>query len=159
MLRVMQAIVDGLRQRGGQWMLLTLAFTLSIEPLSAQTPPAEIIVIRAGQMIDGTGAPPIRPAMIRIEGDRIAEVGTIVQVPNGARIVDLGDATLLPGLIDLHTHLTGDERVHWEDALVKSTPPRDALWGARNARITLLAGFTSVRDMGPSWPYVDVELR
>jgi imidazolonepropionase-like amidohydrolase len=74
-------------------------------------------------------------------------------------MVDLGDATLLPGLIDLHTHLTGDERVHWEDALVKSTPPRDALWGARNARITLMAGFTSVRDMGPSWPYVDVELR
>jgi imidazolonepropionase-like amidohydrolase len=77
----------------------------------------------------------------------------------GVRIVDLGDATLLPGLIDLHTHLTGDERVHWEDALVKSTPPRDALWGARNARTTLMAGFTSVRDMGPTWPYVDVELR
>jgi imidazolonepropionase-like amidohydrolase len=97
--------------------------------------------------------------MIRIERDRIAEVGTSVRIPPGARMVDLGDATLLPGLIDLHTHLTGDERVHWEDALVKSTPPRDALWGARNARVTLLAGFTSVRDMGPSWPYVDVELR
>jgi imidazolonepropionase-like amidohydrolase len=82
-----------------------------------------------------------------------------VRVPPGAHVVDLGDATLLPGLIDLHTHLTGDERVHWEDALVRSTPVRDALWGARNARVTLLAGFTSVRDMGPAWPYVDVELR
>ncbi len=159
MFRVAQMILDSLSRRGGQWMLLALAFTLCIEPVSAQTPPAEVIVIRAGQLIDGTGAPPLHPAMIRIEGDRIAEVGTSVRVPNGARIVDLGDATLLPGLIDLHTHLTGDERVHWEDALVKSTPPRDALWGARNARITLLAGFTSVRDMGPTWPYVDVELR
>jgi imidazolonepropionase-like amidohydrolase len=99
------------------------------------------------------------PAMIRVEGDRIVAVGTSVPIPAGARLIDLGDATLLPGLIDLHTHLTGDERVHWEDALLKSTPGRDALWGARNARLTLLAGFTSVRDMGPSWPYVDVDLR
>ncbi len=138
--------------------LISLALASAIEPLGAQTP-TEVIVLRAAQMIDGTGAPPVHPAMIRIEGDRITGVGTSVQVPNGARVIDLGNATLLPGLIDLHTHLTGDERVHWEDALVKSTPPRDALWGARNARITLLAGFTSVRDMGPNWPYVDVELR
>lgn len=140
-------------------LLLCLALTHSVRPISAGTPPAEILVLKAGAMIDGTGAVPIRPAMIRIEGDRIVEVGKTVSVPPGARTVDLGDATLLPGFIDLHTHLTGDERVHWEDALVKSTPPRDALWGARNARLTLLAGFTSVRDMGPSWPYVDVELR
>jgi imidazolonepropionase-like amidohydrolase len=140
-------------------LLLALGLTPGVEPLAAQASPAEIIVLQAARLIDGTGAPPIRPAMIRIEGDRIAEVGTKVRVPPGARVVNLGDATLLPGLIDLHTHLTGDERVHWEDALVKSTPPRDALWGARNARITLMAGFTSARDMGPTWPYVDVELR
>jgi imidazolonepropionase-like amidohydrolase len=139
--------------------MLSLALALGVASRAARTSPAEIIVLQAGRMIDGTGAAPIRPAMIRIEGDRIMEVGTKVRVPPGARIVDLGEATLLPGLIDLHTHLTGDERVHWEDALVKSTPPRDALWGARNARITLMAGLTSVRDMGPSWPYVDVELR
>lgn len=132
---------------------------LAAVSLAAQSAPQPVTVLRAARMIDGTGAAPIAPAMIRIEGDRIVEVGTSVRVPAGARVADLGDATLLPGLIDLHTHLTGDERVHWEDALVKSTPPRDALWGARNARLTLLAGFTSCRDMGPSWPYVDVELR
>ena len=140
-------------------LMLSLALSLGVEARPAQTSPPEIIVLQAGRMIDGTGASPIRPAMIRIEGDRIVEVGTKIRVPPGARVVNLGDATLLPGLIDLHTHLTGDERVHWEDALVKSTPPRDALWGARNARMTLMAGFTSVRDMGPTWPYVDVELR
>src|SRR4029453_17225444 len=126
---------------------------------AAQAPTAQVTVLKAAQLIDGTGAAPIRPAMIRIEGERIVEVGQSVRIPSGARVVDLGDATLLPGLIDLHTHLTGDERVHWEDALVKSTPPLDALWGARNARITLLAGFTSCRDMGPTWPFVDVEFR
>jgi len=126
---------------------------------SGQAPPAQITILRAAQLIDGTGAPALRPAMIRVEGERIVEVGSNLRVPAGARVIELGDATLLPGLIDLHTHLTGDERVHWEDALTKSTPPQDALWGARNARITLLAGFTSCRDMGPTWPYVDVELR
>ncbi|MBL8981772.1 MAG: amidohydrolase family protein, partial [Gemmatimonadetes bacterium] len=63
------------------------------------------------------------------------------------------------GLIDLHTHLTSRMGVHWEDALVKTTPGHDALWGAYNARITLEAGFTTVRDMGPTWPFVDVDLR
>ncbi|HET9383674.1 MAG TPA: amidohydrolase family protein, partial [Gemmatimonadales bacterium] len=139
--------------------LLTLALILFAVPLIAQSPPARVTILRAAQLIDGTGAAPIRPAMIRIEDERIVEVGSNVRTVPGARVVDLGDATLVPGLIDLHTHLTGDERVHWEDALVKSTPPRDALWGARNARVTLLAGFTTVRDMGPAWPYVDVELR
>jgi imidazolonepropionase-like amidohydrolase len=140
------------------------AVRMGTVPLPAQAPPAQarpsqVTVLRAARMIDGTGGPPLAPAMIRIEGERIVEVGATLRVPPGARVLDLGDATLLPGLIDLHTHLTGDERVHWEDALVKSTPPQDALWGARNARITLLAGFTSCRDMGPTWPYVDVELR
>ena len=154
-----KGIVGGKRSTLSNAFMLSLVLALSIQPAAAQTSSAETIVLQARGMIDGTGAAPIRPAMVRVEGDRIAEVGTKVRVPPGARILDLGDATLLPGLIDLHTHLTGDERVHWEDALVKSTPPRDALWGARNARITLLAGFTSARDMGPSWPYVDVELR
>jgi imidazolonepropionase-like amidohydrolase len=145
------------RDRSTQFLLLVLA--LFAVRLAAQSPNAQVTVVKAAQLVDGTGAPPIRPGMIRIERERIVEVGQSVRIPPGARVIDLGDATLLPGLIDLHTHLTGDERVHWEDALVKSTPARDALWGARNARITLLAGFTTCRDMGPAWPYVDVELR
>jgi imidazolonepropionase-like amidohydrolase len=130
---------------------------VSVPGVAEPAPP--LVVLKAARLIDGTGRAPVSPAMIRVEGDRITEVGATVRIPPGASVIDLGDATLLPGLIDLHTHLTGDERVHWEDALIKSTPPRDALWGARNARITLLAGFTTVRDMGPSWPFVDVELR
>ena len=97
--------------------------------------------------------------MVRIEGERIVAVGRTLPVPSGARVIDLGAATLLPGLIDLHTHLTGARGVHWEDALVKTTPGHDALWGAANALVTLKAGFTTCRDMGPTWPYVDVDLR
>jgi imidazolonepropionase-like amidohydrolase len=97
--------------------------------------------------------------MVRIEGDRIADVGARLAIPAGARLIDLGDATLLPGLIDLHTHLTDKFGVHWEQALVSTTPGQAALWGAANARATLMAGFTTCRDMGPTWPYVDVDLR
>lgn len=123
---------------------------------SAGTP---VVVLRAARVIDGTGAAVLAPGMVRVEGDKVAAVGRTLDVPAGAQLIDLGDATILPGLIDLHTHLTGDERVHWEDALVKTTPAHDALWGARNARITLMAGFTTCRDMGPTWPFTDVALR
>src|SRR3954462_1229882 len=121
--------------------------------------PGAVLIIKAARLIDGRGGEPVSPAMIRVEGNKIAEAGQNVQTPAGARIVDLGSATLLPGLIDLHTHLTNRMGVHWEDGLTKTTPGHDALWGARNARVTLLAGFTTCREMGPTWPYVDVDLR
>ena len=101
----------------------------------------------------------LTPGMVRVDGERIVAVGARVEVPPGATLIDLGDATLLPGLIDLHTHLTNRMGVHWEDGLVSTTPAHDALWGAFNARLTLLAGFTTCRDMGPTWPYVDIDLR
>jgi imidazolonepropionase-like amidohydrolase len=129
-------------------------------PRAQGTPAASpIVFVKAARLIDGRGGAPIAPAMVRIEGDRITAVGATLAVPQGARTIDLGAATLLPGLIDLHTHLMGQRSVHWEDVLTKTTPGHDALWGARNARVTLMAGFTTVRDMGPTWPFVDVDLR
>lgn len=125
----------------------------------AQPAAAHVTILKAARLLDGTGGSPITPAAIRIEGDKIAQVGSQLDVPAGAQVIDLGSSTLLPGLIDLHTHLTNRMGVHWEDGLTKTTPGHDALWGARNARVTLLAGFTTCRDMGPTWPYVDVDLR
>ena len=130
-----------------------MAFVLAL-PCAAQT-----IVVKAARLIDGRGGPPLEPAMVRIAGDRIEEVAATLAVAPGATLIDLGGATILPGLIDLHTHLTDRDDVHWETALTTTTPPEAALWGARNARVTLMAGFTTCRDMGPTWPYVDVELR
>jgi imidazolonepropionase-like amidohydrolase len=132
------------------WILLTVL------PLPAA---AQAIVLRAARLIDGRGEDPVRPGAVLVQGNRIVEVGPQVQVPPGARVIDLGDATLLPGLIDLHTHLTDSEDLHWEEVLLKTTPSQAALFGARNARVTLMAGFTTCRDMGPTWPYVDVDLR
>lgn len=123
----------------------------------AQTP--AVTVLRAARLLDTRAGTTVSPGMLRVEGERITAVGQRIEVPAGATLIDLGDATLLPGLIDLHTHLTNRMGVHWEDGLLTTTPAHDALWGAYNARLTLLAGFTTCRDMGPTWPYVDIELR
>ena len=135
--------------------LALVAFSFGTDPAAA----AEATVVKAARLVDGRGGVPLSPAMVLVEGDRIKAVAERLDIPAGARVLDLGDATLLPGLIDLHTHLTGRADVHWEEALVKTTPPDDALSGAHAARITLLAGFTTCREMGPNWPYVDVALR
>ena len=121
--------------------------------------PATTTIIKAARLIDGRGGAPLVPGMVRVQGERIVEVGSNIAPPPGAKVIDLGESTLLPGLIDLHTHLTDRFGMHWEEALLKTTPGHNALWGAHNARVTLLAGFTSCRDMGPTWPYVDVDLR
>jgi imidazolonepropionase-like amidohydrolase len=136
-------------------VVLTLGILLSHPSLGI----AQVTVVKAARLIDGRGGPPLEPAMVRLNGERIEEVAKMLTVPAGATVIDLGSATVLPGLIDLHTHLTDRDDVHWENALTTTTPPEAALWATRNARVTVMAGFTTCRDMGPTWPYVDVELR
>ncbi len=122
--------------------------------LRAQVPAAADasapVAIRAGALIDGTGAAPVRNAVVVIRGDRIEAAGAGVRVPAGARIIDLSRYTLLPGFIDAHVHLASrplgvGDFVHRG---VTDDEGDDALWGAANARATLLAGFTTVRDVG-----------
>ncbi len=113
---------------------------------------AGTVVLRAARVIDGTGAAPIQNGVVIITDDRIVAVGTesSVKVPAGARRVDLGDATLLPGFIDAHVHLIGRELADPGNELesVKDYPGFDAILGVANARKTLMAGFTSVRNVG-----------
>jgi imidazolonepropionase-like amidohydrolase len=137
-----------------------IAVVAAVTVFGGQTPPPEVVVIRAARLIDGRGGTPVTPAVVLVRGERIESVATgrDPAIPAGARVIDLGAATILPGLIDLHTHLTSTG-VHWEDELVKTTPGQAALHGARNALVTLMAGFTTCRDMGPTWPYTDIDLR
>jgi imidazolonepropionase-like amidohydrolase len=136
--------------------LLALAAAAAL--FGAQVPAEPLLAVKAARLIDGRGGAPVTPAVVLIRGERIEAVGADVAIPPGARVVDIGGATLLPGLIDLHTHLTSTG-VHWEDELLKTTPGQAALHGAHNALITLMAGFTTCRDMGPTWPYTDIDLR
>src|SRR4051812_42837706 len=135
--------------------LCAIAAALTI--FSGQSAPPALIAVRAARLIDGRGGAVIAPAVVVVRGERIESAGTAAP-PAGARVIDLGGATPLPGLIDLHTHLTSTG-VHWEDELLKTTPGQAALHGAQNSLITLMAGFTTCRDMGPTWPYTDIDLR
>jgi imidazolonepropionase-like amidohydrolase len=133
-------------------LLLCSLFATRPTTLTAQQP----TVVRAAAMLDVLKGELVRPAVVVIEGGRIRSVGP-GQLPPGARTVDLGDMTLLPGLIDAHTHLTFDISGDWVTRSVRELPADAALRGARNARLTLLAGFTTVRDVGAPG-FADVSL-
>ena len=109
-----------------------------------------VIIVKAARLIDGRGGAPTAPAMVRVEGERISAVGSALPIPQGARVIDLGSATLLPGLIDLHTHLTGRRSVHWEDVLTKTTPGHGALWGARSALVTATCRWSGTSPTAPT---------
>jgi len=119
------------------------------------------VVVKAGRILDVRTGVYRDHQMILIAGDRIREVGDERElqprVPSQARVVDLSRYTVLPGLIDAHTHLTYSPYLMGYRSLGVSVP-REALLGARNARVTLAAGFTTVRNVGASG-YADVALR
>ena len=104
-------------------------------------------LLRAERLLDVESGKLLVGASVLVEGGRIVAVNPR-EVPAGALVVDLGDRTLLPGLIDCHTHLNSDIDGHWEHREVVETAADAALRGARNARLTLRAGFTTVRDVG-----------
>ena len=141
-----------------RWGAHAACILASLAPLAATQDTPATTLLRSARLIDGKGTV-TEPGAVLVEGDRIAAVGAEAESQTADRIIHLEGATLLPGLIDLHTHLTDEVGVHWEDVLVTTTPADAALYGAANALTTLRAGFTTVRDMGPTWPYVDTSLR
>jgi len=107
------------------------------------------VAIEAERMIDGRGGPPVEPALVVVDGERITAAGSPAQikVPEGAKRIALGARTLLPGLIDAHVHLKGWRSSNPNDILI--TPhPLAALRAAADCRRLLDAGFTTVRDCG-----------
>ncbi len=108
--------------------------------------------LRAARLIDGTGSVEITDGVVVVTDDKIVAVGKqgSVTVPADAKVIDLGDATLLPGFIDAHTHIIGRELrdPQQNDALVRDYEATAAIIGVANARKTLLAGFTTIRNVG-----------
>lgn len=145
--------------------LCVSAFTLAAPPTvhrdepSAEVPAADVQVLRADRLLDVSTGRMLHDAFVVIRGARIAAVGSGAdpQDAAGARRIDLGDVTLLPGLMDMHTHLSFSLSGDFVHRAVHETIADAALHGVQHARVTLRAGFTTVRDLG-SDGFVDVAL-
>jgi len=149
-------------------LFLVVCLTLlAFREATAQRPEPPIgkgtIVLKAARLIDGSGGPAVTNAVVVITDNNIVAVGpaSSVAIPANAKVLDLGNVTLLPGFIDAHTHLVG--RV-LGDPEGDMAPARDfesfaAILSVQNARTTLMAGFTSVRNVGASGRFDDMALR
>jgi imidazolonepropionase-like amidohydrolase len=142
--------------------LLLLSFAVLLPGLGqAQKPASKTIVLKAARLFDGKSAALVSPGIVVVTGGKIVAVGAGASIPPGAEVFDLGDAMLLPGFIDAHTHLTMMYSDDWKqnklDSLQKPIAEM-ALDASVNARVTLMAGFTTVRDVA-SHDYLDVGLR
>ena len=127
---------------------------------AAQSPPPQVVAIRAGRLVDVERGEVRRDQLIVVRGDRIEAIQPgSTRPPGGARVIDLSRYTVLPGLIDCHAHMIGD--LTDADALLplQRSGAQEAFSGVRNARSTLLAGFTTVRDVGTYRALVDAALR
>lgn len=125
--------------------------------INAQAPSPRTTVIKAARMFDGKSSTLVSNAVVIVEGDRITQAGSGLAIPAGADVIDLGDATILPGLIDCHVHMDMELTGDWANAAVRATPADAAIAGTVYAKRTLDAGFTTVRNVGAS-EFVDVSL-
>ena len=140
--------------------LMLAALCVAQEKAAEPKPAPKITYIRAGHLFDSTGDTYRDNVVITVENDRIKAVTPAgsTQIPPGATVVDLSNSYVMPGLIDCHTHLSSRADRYAEIWSFKDTPLQSAFSAVVNARKTLMAGFTSVRDVG-GVPFVAVDLR
>lgn len=127
--------------------LLAILFSVQLAAGQSQPSPARAVVLHAARLLDIRNGRIVTPGEVLVEGDRIIEAGPTVKHPQGAEILDLGDRTLLPGLIDAHVHLflhPGAEDLQ----TVQESVPQRTIMATLAARDDLMAGFTAERDMG-----------
>jgi imidazolonepropionase-like amidohydrolase len=138
-------------------MLLLAVWMLALNTAWAT---ADTVLVRAGRLVDVDGGRVLQDQLVEIEDGRIVTMRDFPATPPaGARLVDWSAYTVLPGLMDMHTHLVGDITSSNVAAPLLSSAARDVLIGAANARVTLHAGFTTVRDVGAYRAFTDVALR
>ena len=140
---------------------LTLAMLLAATDfcLGAQTPatPPKVVALRAAKLVDPKSGTMLANPVILIEGDKVKALGANLAVPAGAEVIDLPGATLLPGLIDCHTHITIQPTNYYED-IFRRSPIDYAIVAHVYAKRTLDAGFTTIRDVGAD-EYIDIALK
>jgi imidazolonepropionase-like amidohydrolase len=138
---------------------VAVALAISVAHVASQAPAAKkVVVIKAARLIDGQGGAPMVDPVVVIEDERIVRVGAGLAAPAGAEVIDLGKATLLPGLIDCHTHLTGQPGDNYYEDIFRKSPIDNAIVAHLYAKRTLDAGFTTVRDVGAG-ELIDVAMR
>lgn len=123
--------------------------------------PSPPIVLKAAHLFDSVSGRLVAPGLVVVSGGKIQSIGSDAKMPGDAQVIDLGDATLMPGYVDAHVHLDGESSGKWyEDfyAGMMRFPAEEALRGAHFAKVTLEAGVTTVRDLG-SYDYVSLGLR
>jgi len=131
------------------------------KPAPTPAPTPAVTVLRAARMFDGRSDTTVANAVVVVTDGKITAAGAGLSVPAGATVIDLGDATLLPGFIDSHTHLTGESGENYVQDFfdgLRRPITEQVFYAAQNARKTLEAGFTTVRDVGSS-DDLDVGLR
>lgn len=141
--------------------LATLVLSAAAASPALAAAPAQITLIRAGRLIDGTGTPPMENVTIVVRGDIIESIlrgAPSAELQRDARIVDLSKQTVLPGLMDCHDHITGTPGDGGDTQMLQETDAHQALWGAMHAKITLDKGFTTIRNVG-SGSYAEVALK
>src|SRR5215467_2789446 len=129
--------------------LLVFLVALLTTATSGQQPAPAVrrAAIRAAHLVDPLSGQRTDDVVVLVEGDRVTQVGSRITIPAGVEVIDLGRSTILPGLIDVHTHLSTQSEEYYSDTFRRS-PIDAAVRASANARHTLDAGFTSVRDVG-----------
>lgn len=155
------------RLKGVSLIILLVSLGTFCTALAQTSNSTHRFAIRAAHLIDGKSFSPVPNPVVLIDGDRIVSIGSGLEIPPGVELVDLGDQTLLPGLIDSHTHLLSEMRgenptmqdVEMLRIVATSSTAERALMGAKFGREDLEAGITTVRDLGNSGVNGDVALR
>jgi len=137
------------------FLISSLSLVLAVEPGD------KVIVLKAARLFDGKSKALVSNGVVIVQGDKIIDAGSNLPIPSGAQMIDLGDATLSPGFMDAHTHLTSDFSGNYQQTQLRELqqePAKKAYAAISHARVTIEAGFTTVRDAGAG-DFVDVALR